>query len=410
MKQSKSGVVFCVLVSACLLFSSCGERGVSSSSAVPAKTQAELFDEFLQEEFLDYVTSSTILQNRLLEDPAKFGVKDRPAAWGSYGAYPTAEEIDRGRRAIRTFGTFDRARLQPEQRDSYDIYAYNAALFEPSLELFYYNEPLEISNGAHVMLPLLLSEYAFSDAGDVGDYLTLCETAGGVFDALIDFEREKSARGLFMSDAAAEDVAAGCESLMKNKTDHFLLTGFDRRIDALNIDGARKSAFKARSKAAFETVLVPAYERLAAAVRALKGTGKNTGGLARFEKGKEYYRLRGADRTPEELITAFDRAIADMTGETKKLAAAHPDALKKLEKAALPKLTPEKAVEFWMQRSAADFPALPDGVTWRLSAIDESVQDRVAPAFYLVPKLDDYRENIIYYNAARQRAAPHCNR
>lgn len=106
----------------------------------------------------------------------------------------------------------------------------------------YYDEPLSPSQGMHSSLPILLADYTFRSPKDVEDYLHILDQTDTYFDGLIQFEKEKSEKGLFMSDTAAQKIIDACSLIMDQTSlsqgSHFLHTTFEERLDALEKDGA----------------------------------------------------------------------------------------------------------------------------------------------------------------------------
>ena len=51
-------------------------------SAIPAKTESELFDEFLDREFIDSVTTDSLTLHQMLKNPKDYGITDYETSWG----------------------------------------------------------------------------------------------------------------------------------------------------------------------------------------------------------------------------------------------------------------------------------------------------------------------------------------
>ena len=124
-------------------------------------------------------------------------------------------------------------------------------------------------------------------------------------------------------------------------------------------------------------------------------------GLAHFERGREFYdfelKRMGITRSPEELIANFENKLSEMAELLISILDNSPRLYNQLAEPMAPKMTPEEIMAFTREGSAANFPALSPDVTYTLKTITDGMRD-FAPAFYLVPQIDYYRDSVIYYN------------
>ena len=84
-------------------------------------------------------------------------------------------------------------------------------------ECEYLEEPLSASSGMQTELPILLAEYAFRDREDLTDYLELLESVPDYLEGLAEYEKEKAAAGLFMTEEDAAEVTAQCDAILEKK-------------------------------------------------------------------------------------------------------------------------------------------------------------------------------------------------
>jgi uncharacterized protein (DUF885 family) len=368
-------------------------------------SEQKRFDEFLNEDFINNMTSDAITLHMNLRTPENFGIVDAEISWGSMlEASIPEEDIKEIRETIETFRTFDRAALLPEQQESYDLYLYDAELFEEWLSFYYYNIAFQGDKGIHLIAPILLSEYSFSREQDIENYLELCSGFGLMFDAHIEFEKIKAEKGLFMSDRLVDYVINGSEEFISKTDDNILIVSFIERMDDADfISDAKKEEYIKRNKEIFNDVIVKAYKTLITEMEQLKGSGKNDKGLSHFKNGKKYYiselKNMGITRSPEELIKIFDKRLKDLTYEMIEMFSNDPDLFETLEDTIVQSLTPEEFVEFLREKTKGDFPALPQGIDYTVKIVDESLRG-FAPAFYISPQLDYFKNNSIYYDPA----------
>ncbi|MCL2884762.1 MAG: DUF885 family protein, partial [Oscillospiraceae bacterium] len=276
-------LVLCFSLSACQWVMSFLPSG-STSAASPAETQQQ-FDDFLQQQFVKNITADTLSMHQLLKCPANFGITDYAATWGDYTcAYPTDEQIAQDRQDMQILQSFDRSQLTPAQQASYDILQYEAQLYDQSLQFFYYDDPFGNNNEFHAMIPVMLSEYDFFSKQDVENYLTLCGSMDQLWNGCLQFEQQKSAKGLFMTDTQVTTIVNDCQTFLSKTDDNVLITSFKTRIDAIPfLTDAEKTDYITRNQDIFNNTVVPAYHTLMDGLTALKGTGQNSGGLALFD-------------------------------------------------------------------------------------------------------------------------------
>lgn len=393
----------CCMVLLALSLVSCGLSAADFrqlQQLSPSQTRA-YFDELLEYDFISSVTADTLTLHSSLRYPEEYGITDYEVSWGNMNVTFTQQDVDNNIAWIKQFRTLNRDHLTYEQQQSYDLYEYQLGKFRDSIDTYYYYDPFMGSGGYHAMMPMLLGEYDFFIARDVEDYLVLLGTLNELFDTLIRLEYERIDRGLFMTDAAVDDVIQSCNDFLSTTDDNILIRTFDKRVDALEgVGDDQKELWKAQNRRLFSDVVVPVYENLIAEMRSMKGSGTNDQGLAHYPYGKAYYTYRlhrmGIARSPEEIIHLAENTVRDYTAQFYAILRADPNALS--GDPITPERTAEEIMDFLKEQCKGRFPELPDNVQYKLTVIDDTLKDFVPPAFYFVPRLDDYTNNSIYYN------------
>lgn len=435
-------------LSVILILAVCGSTFLYTQTASDTRAFRSLSKDLLQTE----LSGNTINLHYTLADPESFGIHQSPVL-------PT-EFSDRDQEAIITGWQQRLARISPDKLDAEDRYAYR--LFERFLALSledaafaYYDEPLSPSSGMISGLPILLADYTFRSERDVTDYLAILEQTGGYFDALVAYEKEKSAAGLFMSDVSADKVIEQCDSIMDQTLlqngEHFLQQTFTERLDELLMQGLisdrQKEQWCSENDRLLTTVMAPAYERVADAFIVLKGSGVNPYGLSYYPQGQEYYTcllasLTGSSRSIPEIKHLLETDFAQSLNALKALIDEHPAILELSSGSSLltfttdtdqnallaltdsssadPSLIPYpntasgdkallKTAEAMLQnlqtQMAQDFPALSSAtgdseISHTIKCVSPSMESYSSPAYYLTPPIDDMRSNTIYLNTA----------
>jgi uncharacterized protein (DUF885 family) len=268
--------------------------------------------------------------------------------------------------------------------------------------MYYYRSSLQGSNGVHVLLPILLAEFYFYNRQDVENYLQLLSEIHVVFDDAILLEEIRIERGLAMTDRILDEVIEEAYGFIDTLDYNTLLTSFDYRMSQVDfLTDEEIEEYTQENYYLFLNSVVPAYENLIQDLEGLKGNNQEHLGLAHFENGREFYRLRyrgiGSDIPPGEWFDILDQRFREVSDQYMTLMIWHPEIHDYFDAGIHDLETPEELVAFQFEQSLESFPPLPEGVTYSINRIDESLRG-FAAGFYMVPQLDNYLVNVIYYN------------
>lgn len=324
------------------------------------------------------------------------------------GAYPDLDHIPDAtdEEILDMLRGFNRAVLTDSQQLTYDVFedAIELSIMRDEYRLF--AEPLSTISGEHAMLPVILSEYRFQRLEDMYTYLALIETLPEYITSLLDFEKEKSAAGLFMSDAAADEVIKSCRSFTEYGENHILIASFDNRIAELDdLSDEERGLYSGINARLVREVFIPEFERLAQGIESLKGTGRAEMGLSHFKDGKGYveYLCRsftGTDYTPGQIIDILSDEVTQSTAELYRIISRNPDVLQELDRFDFGITQPEEIFEDLQEKSKADFPT-PKATDYTVSYVPDFLEPHTAQAFYLLPPIDTTIVNRIYINASQ---------
>ena len=299
---------------------------------------------------------------------------------------------------------FDHDELDLQNKITLDILRYQTKAAEQRADYLLYEEPLGLVSGVQTQFPVVLSEYRFYDRQDVDVYLELLETTDDYFDSLIKFEREKAAAGLFMADYALDTVVEQCKAFLDMGDGNYLYSTFADRIQEVEeLTEEEKSQYIQDNALAVSDCIFPAYEKLTAALEGLRGSGENEKGLVYLSGGEEYYKLvvrqsTGSDRSVEEMEDLTRRQItADLEAMEQVLGVTTEEAQ---DAAASMVQNSAELILTWLQDGiAGTFPEAPD-TALEVKYVPEEMEEHLSPAFYMIPAVDNTRENVIYINQA----------
>lgn len=147
--------------------------------------------------------------------------------------------------------------LSKPNRLTFDILSSYLDVQEEGKDFALYAEPLGPSIGTQAQLPVLLAEYTFRNLEDVKEYLTLLSQMDTYYASLLEFEKEKSDAGLFMSDRSADHIISQCQAFI-HADENFLLPIFEEKIEALEcLSADQKTALAAKHEAIVKNHVLP---------------------------------------------------------------------------------------------------------------------------------------------------------
>ena len=376
------------------------------------QTDEELFDLLLDEMFADWVTNDALTMNYFLAEPQWMNI-DRPET--TFGEIASPESIARDKQetqdlSIRLDG-FTYGLLREDQQIIYDILKRIIDLsevLEREDDFPYYIGYIRPMTGIQVQLPVLLAEFNFYTVEDIDRYLDLIGDTHRYYSDIIEFERERSRRGFFLSEYNVDSVIEQIESFLENRENNLLISVFDYKIDNYpGLSEDQREQYKKRNRVLVIENVLHAYDTLLIAMKELRGVGARQGGLADLPWGAEYahalLQLRvGTDKSANELEVLLQEwmeltlmTILDMLhGELQMF-----DSYLEGELGQIDDGTPKSYISRLEKHMAREFPPIDDTQLVVLE-VHESLQEHMSPAFYLAPAIDRFNENVVYVNPA----------
>lgn len=379
-----------------------------SFSGCSPKSETDIndsFRKFTMSLFQQEVSATTINLHYTLHKPSEYGILDTPVTYGSFttDAVTAMASLENCQAVLQSFPYNS---LTRENQLTFDVLSDYIRMSKKGTNFLLYEEPLSPITGMQAQLPVLLAEYEFDTANDVDTYLNLLKTTPEYFDSLIDFELEKSEKGLFMSNEIVDAVLEQCQSFISMKENNYLFSTFEERIDAIpSLSEQEKAHYLTQNKTILENHVFPAYQKLIATLSELRGTGINAAGVCGLPDGKKYYeyvveRETGSSRTIPELKALIKRQMASAASSISKLLTSTENQTS--ETSVIPRLSlgdnsPTTFLEDLKNKIPNTFPNAPD-VTTNIKYVPKSMEPYLSPAFYLIPCIDNISENVIYIN------------
>ena len=380
-----------------------GTIGILLLSGCQSETSAgqnRQFRQFTKQLFCQELSSNTISLHYTLKNPKEYDIRENEV---TFGTFPTDNKnlLAAVENLEEVLKTFDYNKLSVENSVTYDVLKCYLNMTERDAEYILYNEPMGLVSGVQTQLPVILSEYPFYEQSDVDTYLQLMKTTPEYFASLLKFEQKKSKAGLFMSDKMAEQVIEQCKAFRDMGENNYLYSTFAERVwTVTSLSDKQKSDYIQKNARMMKAYVLPAYDNLICTIEKLKGSGKNEQGLCYLPKGKDYY------EQVVEASTGSMRSVEEIRDMTRRQMTEDLEAMERVMKisekevnASIPQ-NPTSILQDLQTKITTSFPELPD-TTYEVKYVPKAMQEHLSPAFYMIPAIDAYNENVIYVNEAQ---------
>ena len=380
-----------------------GTIGILLLSGCQSETlagQNRQFRQFTKQLFCQELSSNTISLHYTLKNPKEYDIRENEV---TFGTFPTDNKnlLAAVENLEEVLKTFDYNKLSVENSLTYDVLKCYLNMTERDAEYILYDEPMGLVSGVQTQLPVILSEYPFYEQSDVDTYLQLMKTTPEYFASLLKFEQKKSKAGLFMSDKMAEQVIEQCKAFRDMGENNYLYSTFAERVCTVtSLSDKQKSDYIQKNARMMKEYVLPAYDNLICTIEKLKGSGKNEQGLCYLPKGKDYY------EQVVEASTGSTRSVEEIRDMTRRQMTEDLEAMERVMKisekevnASIPQ-NPTSILQDLQTKITTSFPELPD-TTYEVKYVPKAMQEHLSPAFYMIPAIDAYNENVIYVNEAQ---------
>ena len=354
-------------------------------------------DRFFQEE----LSSNSLTMHYTVAEPENYGIDSGEISLGNYSTDTSGQKRWLLGKYL-TLHSIVKGALPDELQKTYALLEYCLKTELAGVDYPLLEEPLVPSIGIQSQLPILLAEYSFESEDDVKNYLALLACVPEYFDSILALEEEKRENGLFMDQESAEELITYCEEFLSDRQDHFLVQTFEERLTSLSLPSEKQTLYIAENASVLETSVYPAYEALKEFLAANKDSGNNENGLYYYPEGTEYYAwlLRsdaGCDRSFKEIETLLENALKAEARSIVEVTKDHPELLEQQKNISFDTSNPAALTTYLSKRAEHDFPEIPE-VNFEIRDVPKSMEAHLSPAFYLVPAIDRYEENVVYLN------------
>lgn len=400
----KKSVILSLVLALFLTLTGCQKKNGEDPEA------QKKFDEFVNAEFVDYISSNYYNMHYNVIDPEKYGVnrEEIEVSFGDdFSEEAIQESLDDFEETKKEFKTFNRSSLTTEQQLTYDIMNYQLDLSEVGInEKFdYISNTFSPMQGLQSQFPTIFSDFIFYTERDIQDMITLMNDVSRYVKDALGYTKKQKEQGYMMSNASADSVIEYCNKILTNGEESSILTAINKNINEFEgIDENAKSNYIAQVNAAFTGSFLPAYQNIVDTLSTLKSDDSNAMGLANVKNGKEYYEYLFKAKT------ASNKSVADAEKALKSLAQ---NSLTSAQKIA--QKNPSVYEDYYNENvktnytdfdtmlkdlntwSKENFPTI-DDVPYNIQALPEETANNGVAAYYMTSPIDNTHPDVIRVN------------
>ncbi len=379
------------------LSQSSSDKNVSAHRDIPA------FDALTRKLFLEYVTHDTLSLNYTLKNPSAYSIHTNDVTWGDVAVTQPDFEVDK-KDTVEYLSKLNAiTNLSDEQTLTYDVLKYYLELELEGYDFIYFTNNFAPMLGIQSQLPITLAEYPFDDLQDVEDYIELLNEMDDYIEDLLAFENAKAAAGFGMCRSALEASIEDCQAFCDTSESNMLIEIFPDKLETLNLSDSEKNTYIQANKEAVLKTVIPAYKQIISILSRQLETAPENGALSAYKNGQNYYKYLlkssvGTSKTPEELIALTEKKLNLSMATLSTIVLNHPSIGDAIHEQVYALSDPSEILEHFKSTLSSElFPKAPN-VEYTLKNVHASMADRLSPAMYLIPRIDDIHNNQIYLN------------
>ncbi len=360
------------------------------------------FTKFMDQEFVDTLESDYITMHYAVKDYESYGIEKPERTLGTATLASFSDAVKTNTEALNKLKSFDYNTLSVNQQHDYDTYK---KALEDSIALNSYPLFDSLFNPYSGILDNIvtnLTEFTFYTKEDFSDYLEVLNSVSDYFDEAIELTQYQAENGYFLSDSLLDAAEEWISDFVNKKEDSALICVFDEKVDAFSdLTSEEKEKYKKENKEIVLNSVIPAYENASVELEKLRGSAKYEGSLSNYPNGKEYYQAlvnskTSTNETVEELVSECEDYMSSLINLYIILYSLDGDIDIEYTTADFSTGTAEETLEY-LKEHMSEYPAGPD-VSYVCSYLDESVANDSVLAYYLVPTIDDYKNNVVRIN------------
>lgn len=416
MKKNYKSIISLILITT-LLFTACQSPFGKKETKKPQKPaissnrtfteqdmkEQKAFDKYTETLFIDILSESSLSVHSFLSFPEKYGLDDAPNILGDPSLEAYEEDLQKKDGYLNELSGFNYASLTDEQQLTYDILKTEFEDTKKGKDFYWFSNYFSPMSGVQTGYPSFFGQFEINREKDVIDYLELIKQFPTFFNDLISYQEKKTEKGMGMPDYQIDKVIDQCEEFISDADNHFLITTFNDRINALSdISDAQKQEYSEQNSQIVKEIIIPTYKNLIDKLTLLKGKAVCEGGLSNFDNGKEAYEylVRSytcTDKSVDEIKDLLEENYTSDLASVLTIATMDPDIYDKSCDYPINTKDCDGVIEYLIDKIKDDFPS-GYNTEYTVNDVPKSIEKYDNPAYYYVPHIDNTSRNNIYIN------------
>ena len=293
-----------LLAATALTLAAACQPGAETGPDEPVRAEATVsLNEFLDGVFERELAMSPIRQSMLGRKTDTLG------QWDDFSDAAEAARIERTRQALADMlAQFDYDTLGPQDRLSYDLFRFEAEQAIVDYEFLRHHYVVDQFNGQlSGLITVLQNNHPIESADDAEDYISRLESLETVLKEFAGQIEDRADFGVvapaFSFPAVLTDARSMSSGAPIDDTgrDNAVFTDFENKIDALELDAARREELLLRASAALRGPFARGFAALIDQVERIKPLATGNRGVWSLPDGDAYYRNRIRHHTTLDL-------------------------------------------------------------------------------------------------------------
>ena len=232
-------------------------------------------------------------------------------------------------RQIAILHSYDRTKLAPKERLSYDVLDWFLADQQQNGRFLFHDYPLNQLFGAQSEIPsFLMNTHPLKQPRDAENYLKRVARMGTAFDQVLEGVRKRESLGVIPPRFVIREVLDQMRGFVgKPPRENPLFTSFHTRTDSIPaLEADARAALETRLEREIREVVYPAYQRMIAYEEGALAKATDDDGVWKLPNGDAYY-----DRCLQSITTTHlsadsihalgEHEVAELQGEMRRLLA-----------------------------------------------------------------------------------------
>ena len=360
------------------------------------------------EVFRWYVTQDGYSYHMFVDDPSVFQI-DPASVKMTLGEFTEEDSVRVTQEAtvfLDKLNAINREELKPETQFSYDVLLQILTDDAEETHFEYFYEPLTEYSGLHSNMPLSFALFELKNVQDVEDYLTLLADMPRYMGQVLAYEQKRAELGMFMTEPALDAILEDIQLIIDAKDTTFLYVTFEEGIDKLtDLTPEQAQTYKDRNASLLKNEYLNSFQTLYDGLSDLRKSCRTYEEVSQYtDIQKEYFEYSmqagGCNSlTVEETLEMLKSELNYLLYDFVKISNDRPDVYD--AEINLTSGDMQKDLDYLQTLIQPLLPVLPEH-NLTLTDVPEELQDQCAPAAYVIPAMDDWKDNTIFINTATE--------